>query len=601
MDYVAMLLLIILCHVYKGYVSATSPVLCFKTGNVFEQNFSCDAEPGDDVCLVCPVNISNKLVTWSRHGNFLYAGLNKLHKEATILQNTCDPVLSSIQLRNISLDQFNDAYECRKGIELVKAYILKITTYPSLSIENNVSNELDEEIASLICRADNVLAPITLTWFVNEQREYEELFSETNDHSVTSTFSFNQYVNATVKCQVNGSHIKPANVTYNYQMSTSVSGNIQPMGVIGVFVLILSMLVAALFIYKYYIKNISRHGRPVEREIRFIDTVASDGVAELNVQPDIIQVTNDENDLGSTIALQTCIKEGKKFEYWTGTFGDDEKREVFVKTLSKGSTLADANKFRELALSLKKLRRHRLLVDRLLVSVENVPSVYYNYISNGTMRDMLMSQYQEARKSRVLTNNKKKLAVNMKSQVEVLLYFSREVASAMVFLSSQKFCHPVLSTRKVLLTEHGHCKLYDICPENMAMYIVMEKLDKEYPPIMWMSPEAVFLKQYSVDSDVWNYGTFLWEVFSLGEVPYPGLSKQQLEEKIRQTILLAQPICCPGALYSIMLLCWNTTIDCRPNFQTILEKVSTLFENVKVEEQVLTCRESDCYTSLNTS
>ncbi|XP_071841763.1 uncharacterized protein [Apostichopus japonicus] len=599
MDYVAMLLLIILCHVYKGYVSATSPVLCFKTGNVFEQNFSCDAEPGDDVCLVCPVNISNKLVTWSRHGNFLYAGLNKLHKEATILQNTCDPVLSSIQLRNISLDQFNDAYECRKGIELVKAYILKITTYPSLSIENNVSNELDEEIASLICRADNVLAPITLTWFVNEQREYEELFSETNDHSVTSTFSFNQYVNATVKCQVNGSHIKPANVTYNYQMSTSVSGNIQPMGVIGVFVLILSMLVAALFIYKYYIKNISRRGRNVGLEIRFIDTVASDG--ELNVQPDIIQVTNDENDLGSTIALQTCIKEGKKFEYWTGTFGDDEKREVFVKTLSKGSTLADANKFRELALSLKKLRRHRLLVDRLLVSVENVPSVYYNYISNGTMRDMLMSQYQEARKSRVLTNNKKKLAVNMKSQVEVLLYFSREVASAMVFLSSQKFCHPVLSTRKVLLTEHGHCKLYDICPENMAMYIVMEKLDKEYPPIMWMSPEAVFLKQYSVDSDVWNYGTFLWEVFSLGEVPYPGLSKQQLEEKIRQTILLAQPICCPGALYSIMLLCWNTTIDCRPNFQTILEKVSTLFENVKVEEQVLTCRESDCYTSLNTS
>ncbi|PIK41273.1 putative RNA-directed DNA polymerase from mobile element jockey-like, partial [Apostichopus japonicus] len=225
------------------------------------------------------------------------------------------------------------------------------------------------------------------------------------------------------------------------------------------------------------IKNISRRGRPVEREIRFIDIVASDGVAELNVQPDVIQVTNDENDVGSTIALQTCIKVGKIFEYWTGTFGDNEK-EVFVKTLSKGSTLADANEFRELALSLKKLRRHHLLVDRLLVSVENVPSVYYKYISNGTMRDMLMSQYQEARKSRVLTNNKKQLAVNMKSQVEELLYFSREVASAMVFLSSQKFCHPVLSTRKVLLTEHGHCKLYDICPENMALYIVMEKLDK---------------------------------------------------------------------------------------------------------------------------
>ncbi|XP_071843588.1 uncharacterized protein [Apostichopus japonicus] len=227
MDYMAMLLILLVCHEYKGFVSSTSPVLCFKTGNVSEVNISCDAEPGDDVCLVCPVKISTNPVTWSRNGNFIYSGLNKLHEEATILQNTCDPVLSSIQLKNISLDQFNDAYECLSDKELVTAYILKITTYPSLSIENNVRNELDEEITSLICRADNVLAPITLTWFVNEQRESEELFSETNDHSVTSTFSFNQYVNATtVKCQVNGSHIKPASLTY----TTSGPGEVPSAG-----------------------------------------------------------------------------------------------------------------------------------------------------------------------------------------------------------------------------------------------------------------------------------------------------------------------------------------------------------------------------------
>ncbi|PIK42126.1 hypothetical protein BSL78_21035 [Apostichopus japonicus] len=193
MEYVAMLLILLVCHVYEGYVSATVRYY-----------------------------VSKPLATWSRNGNYIYAGLNKLHEEATILQNTCDPVLSSIQLRHISLHQFNDAYECLSGNELVEAYILKITTYPSLSIENNVRNELDEEITSLVCRADNVLAPITLTWFVNEQRESDELFSETNDHSVTSTFSFNQFGNATtVKCQVNGSHIKPASVTYNYHMSTS--------------------------------------------------------------------------------------------------------------------------------------------------------------------------------------------------------------------------------------------------------------------------------------------------------------------------------------------------------------------------------------------
>lgn len=57
-----------------------------------------------------------------------------------------------------------------------------------------------------------------------------------------------------------------------------------------------------------------------------------------------------------------------------------------------------------------------------------------------------------------------------------------------------------------------------------------------------------------------NYGTMLSDPISVhsvtlfvsklaGEIPYAGLNRLELEEKIRQTVILPQPVCCPGAMY----------------------------------------------------
>ncbi|KFZ49129.1 Receptor-type tyrosine-protein kinase FLT3, partial [Podiceps cristatus] len=107
---------------------------------------------------------------------------------------------------------------------------------------------------------------------------------------------------------------------------------------------------------------------------------------------------------------------------------------------------------------------------------------------------------------------------------EDLLCFSYQVAKGMDFLESKSCIHRDLAARNILVT---HGKVVKICDFGLARDIVN---DSNYIvrgnarlPVKWMAPESLFERTYTMKSDVWSYGILLWEIFSLGVNPYPGI------------------------------------------------------------------------------
>ena len=43
--------------------------------------------------------------------------------------------------------------------------------------------------------------------------------------------------------------------------------------------------------------------------------------------------------------------------------------------------------------------------------------------------------------------------------------------------------------------------------------------------LRWMAPEVLKTRQVTNKSDVWSFGVLMWEIFSLGAVPYPTISQ----------------------------------------------------------------------------
>ncbi|XP_039769031.1 ALK tyrosine kinase receptor isoform X1 [Ornithorhynchus anatinus] len=248
----------------------------------------------------------------------------------------------------------------------------------------------------------------------------------------------------------------------------------------------------------------------------------------------------------------------------SGIPNDPSPLQVAVKTLPEVCSEQDELDFLMEALIISKFN-HQNIVRCIGVSLQALPRfILLELMAGGDLKSFL-------RETRPRPSQPSSLGMLD------LLNVARDIACGCQYLEENHFIHRDIAARNCLLTCPGPGRVAKIGDFGMARDIYRASYYRKggcaMLPVKWMPPEAFMEGIFTSKTDTWSFGVLLWEIFSLGYMPYPSKSNQEVLEFVTSGGRMDPPKSCPGPVYRIMTQCWQHQPEDRPNFAIILERI----------------------------
>ncbi|XP_022225867.2 tyrosine-protein kinase receptor torso [Drosophila obscura] len=156
-----------------------------------------------------------------------------------------------------------------------------------------------------------------------------------------------------------------------------------------------------------------------------------------------------------------------------------------------------------------------------------------------------------------------------------LLDIAQQVAVGMEFLAQNKVVHRDLAARNVLISLDRSIKIADF---GLSRDVYHENVYRKTGgsgklPIKWLALESLTHQVYTSQSDVWSFGVLLYEITTLGGMPYPSVSPGDLLQMLRQGHRMKRPEGCTAETFALMESCWSSIPSHRPTFTCLQERL----------------------------
>ncbi|XP_019346983.1 fibroblast growth factor receptor 1 isoform X3 [Alligator mississippiensis] len=247
---------------------------------------------------------------------------------------------------------------------------------------------------------------------------------------------------------------------------------------------------------------------------------------------------------------------------------------VAVKMLKSDATEKDLSDLISEMEMMKMIGKHKNIINLLGACTQDGPLyVIVEYASKGNLREYLQARRPPGMEYCYNPSRIPEEQLSFKDLVSC----AYQVARGMEYLASKKCIHRDLAARNVLVTEDNVMKIADFGLARDIHHIdYYKKTTNGRLPVKWMAPEALFDRIYTHQSDVWSFGVLLWEIFTLGGSPYPGVPVEELFKLLKEGHRMDKPSNCTNELYMMMRDCWHAVPSQRPTFKQLVEDLDRI-------------------------